>query len=301
MNLLRLFAIFALLLLASATAQAEETLLRWKFTAGQKFRVESTQQTEVVTSINNKPQRASLEMSMQLEWVVDEVSDEGVATMTQSFERLALKTIAPGAEPVVYDSASDVKPIGAAREIAAGIAPLVGAKFTVKLDTRGEVLVVKLSEDAEKALTALPDESQVKALLSPEGLTNLFRLGGGTLPEKAVSPGDTWPSESTQETPYGKLVQTGHFTLAEPLEKLGVTLQKITLASTATLEPKADAELKLKVQEQTKTGELLFNSTAGHVTEASSQLVSKSTRIFRNTEIRVQIQSETKLTIEVGE
>jgi hypothetical protein len=292
---------FVLLSITCHAVAAAEVLPRWKFVARQTLHVDSTQETTVTTSINNKPQQAFLNMKMRLAWVVDDVTDEGVATMTQSFERLELKTTAPQAEPIVYDSASAVKPTGAAREIAAGLAPLIGAKFMVKMNARGEVLEVKLSPEAAKALTALPEQSQLKAILSPEGLTNLLKLGGDMLPEKAVSPGDEWPLAATQETPYGQLTQTGSFTYEGPVERQGRELQKIVLKSSATLAPQAGAELKLQVEEQTKSGEILFDTAAGRLVEATTRLLSKSVRPFRNTEIRIQIQSETKLLVAVGE
>lgn len=287
--------VFALLCVgSSATAQ---TTLRWKFAKDQPFVVDCTQQTEVETSVNNKPRRAFLEMTMQLAWQVESVDDAGVATIAQSFTRLQLKTTAPDAEPVVYDSASTSKPIGIAREIAAGIAPLIGAKFTVKIDPRGNVLDVVLSDETQQALDKLPENSQLKPLLSKDGLTNLFRLGDGQLPEKAVSAGDTWPADSETKTPYGQLKQQGTYTYVGTEAMGEKKLDKIELQSTATLATSADAPIKLQGQEQTKTGTLLFDSGAGRVISSETKLISKSIRPFRDTQIHVRITSTTKLEI----
>ncbi len=290
-------SLVVLTLLSIASSAPAQTTLCWKFAKDQQFVVNCQQQNEVETSVNNKPRRALLEMQMQLAWQVDSVDGAGVATMAQSFTRLKLKTTAPDAEPVVYDSDSSTKPIGAAREIAAGIAPLVGAKFTVNMDPRGNVVDVTLSEETKQALEKLPADSQLKSLLSAEGLTNLFRLGGGQLPEKPVSAGDTWADDSETETPYGKLTQQGVFTFVGQEVVGDKKLDNIQLKTTATLQPKAGAAVILQGQEQTKTGTLLFNSEAGHAVSSETKLTSKSIRPFRDTQIHVRINSTTKLAI----
>jgi hypothetical protein len=289
---------FALLAVGSIAAPAAaQTNLRWKFTKDQAFTVQCTQQTEVETSINNKPRRALLEMGMTLEWQVEEVDDKGTASIAQSFTKLSLKTTAPDADPVVYDSDSPNKPTGAAREVAAAVKPLLGAKFTVQMTARGDVQKVTLDDAAAKSLDELPKEHPLRQLLSPEGLANLFRLGGGQLPDKAVQSGDTWPAEGEIKTPYGVLKQTGEFTYAGPQTVASAMLEKIELKSTAKLAPDAAAPLKLTGVEQTKTGVLLFDAAAGRAVSSETRLESKSVRTFRDTPIQVKISASTKLEI----
>lgn len=296
--MMRQACVLALLITAMfATPSQAQTALRWKFAKDQSFAVTCTQQTEVETSVNNKPRRAYLEMAMDLAWHVDDVDAEGVATMTQSFTRLQLKTTAPDADPVVYDSAAASRPTGAAKEVAASVAPLLKAKFVVTMDARGDVKKVELGDEAREAIEALPEGSQLKPLLTAEGLGNLFRLGGSQLPEKEVSAGDTWPANSETETPYGTLVQEGTFTYAGPQAVGDKQLHKVELESMAKLKPKAGAAITLKVQEQTKTGTLLFDTEAGHVVSSESKLTSKSVRPFRDTQIHVKISGTTKLEI----
>ena len=286
-------AILGLVLTASASAQ---TTLRWKLAKEQKFQVMCAQQTEVTTSIAGKGQKAYLEMTMELAWEVGEVADDGTTTITQSFTRLAIKTTAPQAEAISYDSASAAKPIGAAKEVAAGVAPLIGAKFMVKMDARGDVKEVKLTEEATKALTALPADSQLKQVLSPEGLTQLFRLGG-VLPEQAVNAGDTWPVPSQTDTPYGKLSQESTYTFAGPQTVDDKVLQKLSFSSKGTFVPKPDAAVKLDIKEQTKSGEILIDTEGGFVVSADTKLFSRSAQNFRDNVIQVTVESTTKLAI----
>lgn len=292
-------SLFAVALLNFAPVAYAQTTLRWKFVKGQQFVVHCGQQTEVETSVNNKPRRASLEMQMQLAWQVESVDDAGVATMQQSFTRLQLKTTAPETEPVVYDSAATTKPTGTAREIAAGISPLVGAKFTVQMDGRGNVVGVEIGDETKQALEKLPPDSQLKPLLSAEGLTNLFRLGGGQLPEKPVQSGDTWPADNETETPLGTLVQQGLFTFVGQVPIGEKQFDKIELKATAKLRPKADAPVTLQKQEQTKTGTLLFNTDAGHAVVSETKLTSQSVRPFRDNQVQVRLDSTTKIEVEL--
>lgn len=283
--------------LTIATSVSAQTTLRWKFEKDQHYAVHCTQQTEVETSVNNKPRRAYLEMTMDLDCQIDEVDDQGMATIAQSFTRLQLKSTAPDTDPVIYDSASAGKPTGAAREVAAGIAPLIGAKFIVTMNPRGDAVKVTLPDETQRVVDALPEGNQLKQLLSAKGLSNLFRLGGGQLPAGEVKPGDSWPADSETATPYGTLKQTGTFTYASAQDEATRKLAKIELASSAKLEPKADAQAKLNVQEQTLAGTLLFDVEAGHVVSSETKLASKSVRPFRDTQIQVKISSATKLDI----
>lgn len=295
MRLLTSLGLLALTLLLTAPVQAQTTL-RWKFAKDQAFDVVCTQQTEVETSVNNKPRRAYLEMTMQLAWNVDEVDEAGVATISQTIKRLQLKTTAPDADPIVYDSESLSKPSGTTRQIAAGLAPLVGTTFTVKMDARGDVTAVTLTEAAQKSLAALPEDSQLKQVLTVEGITNLFRTGDGQLPEQAVSPGDTWPLERETTTPLGTLRETGTFAFAGQESIAGQKVEKIELASTAKLDAKSDAAVRLRVQEQTKSSVLLFDAAAGRALSSETKLLSKSVRPFRDRQIHVTINGTTKLT-----
>lgn len=294
--------VIACLLLAGSVVDcspaAAQTSLRWKFAKGQSFTVDGTQQIEVETRIKNKPSRAYLEVAMKLAWQVDEVDDEGVATLTQSFTRLAIKTTAPEAEPIVYDSDANTRPTGAAKAIAAGIRPLVGAKFTVRMTPRGDVVEVQLPKETEEALATLPDDHQLKQVLSAEGLQKLFRLGGGLLPEKEVSSGDSWPADATTDTPYGKLVQEGKFTYAGEETVLGRALQKLELSAMARLEPKADAPVNLRSLEQTKSGTILVDAEAGYVARAETRVTSTSVRPFRDQPIQIKVTAVTELSLE---
>jgi hypothetical protein len=272
-------------------------MLRWKLAKDQALKVTCTQETEVETSINNKPRRATLDMAMEIDWLVGEVDGDGTATIEQSIQRVQLKTTAPDADPVAYDSASASKPTGAAKEIAANIAPLIGASFTVKMDARGDVREVTMSDETKKKIDDLPADNQLKPLLTKEGLANLFRLGGGILPEKAVKPGDTWPADQDITTPFGTLKQKGTFTYTGQEKAGDRQLDNIKLSATSKLEP-AKGGAKVETSEQTKTGILRFDSTAGRAVSSETKLLSKSVRTFRDTPINVKISGVTK--VEIG-
>lgn len=290
-----LLGFLAIWLLMGATAQAQ-TLLRWKFAKDQRYAITGTQRTEVVTNVSGKAEKAELEMTMELTWQVEAVDDAGTATLKQAFTRLAMKTTAPGAAPVSFDSASATKPSGAAKEMAANVLPLLNVPFEVKMSARGEVQEVTLSEEGQKALEALPALSQLKELLSPAGLTQLFRFGGG-LPEQEVKPSESWTIKEENRLAGGVVNQETQFTLTAVEEQEGVTTAQVTFTGSDQFHPDRDAADRLKIQEQTRSGEWSLNLTAGYVTQATSQLVSKSQRSFRDLLINITIDSKTQLQI----
>jgi hypothetical protein len=156
---------------------------------------------------------------------------------------------------------------------------------------------VKPTAEAEEALADLPDDSQLTKLLSPDGMTELFRIGGGLLPPDEVKPGDDWNDTLTSATPFGELTQEIKYEYAGAEKSEGRELHKLTLASTSKLAPKPDAEVKLSVQNQTGAGEVLFDAAAGYVVSGQTKVQSQSSRPFRDVLVRVNVESTTMLTI----
>jgi len=282
----------AIFFTATASVRGEQ-LLRWKLKAGETLQVELAQKSEIETTIANKPVKMRLEMGLGLKWVVTETDGQGVAQIEQSFTRLRLKMELPKQDPVEYDSAALTKPTGAAKDVADAVGPLIGAKFQVSMNSRGEITDVKLSEAAAKLLDS-PAAARFKETFSKEGLSDLLRQSATVLPEKPVDSGATWSVPATSKSPLGPIKLLHKYTYLGTEERGGRQLEKISAHTTLELEePKGKPQLK----EQKHSGVLYFDAQAGRFveTEISQELTTEAP--YRDTVVRAKATSTLQMKV----
>ena len=128
------------------TAQAQQ-LLRWKFAPDQSFRVDFEQTTTTETTGAGKPTGIKIRMQMGMVWQIDSVQEDGTAKITQQFDSLKLSMKSGTTEAIEYDSTAEKAPTGAAATIAAGVQPLLGARFKVSMTDRGAIREVTLPDE----------------------------------------------------------------------------------------------------------------------------------------------------------
>jgi hypothetical protein len=271
------------------------TLLRWKLAAGDKFQARYEQQTSSTVMVAGKPANTSLDVNLDLHWQVEAVADMK-ATIRQSIERIDLKIHSPGADSIEFDTASQKKPVGPSRQLAATLTPLVGRKLSTVMTDRGEVL------DNEPA--GKPKEKP--AIITPSGTPppvsaeKLRRLSGQTLvvlPEKPVEKGDTWTAKSDIAGPLGIIKQEVKYTYVGPIERGGKMLEKIEFVAQFK-PPEADKiSSNLTVKEQVHSGTVYFDAPAGRVVEAeqSQKLVTETK--YRDSTVIVELENSLHTTL----
>ena len=254
------FATFAIL---ASTADAQK-LLRWKFTPGDNIQVNFQQDMDMSTDMMGKAVKTTADMGMTLGWNIQSVSPQGVADISQSIERLQMRMENPGSKPIVYDSASAEPPEGLAKNLAGSIGPLVGIHFVQQMDPRGEILDVRLSQEAQTELAKAPAAAQIRQVFSKDGLKALLHQAATVLPENPVSPGDSWTSQMDTNSPVGKLHLDMQYTYrgtkvynGRPLEVIDV---KVNVDFGDAPNPLG---LKVKVAKQENQGALFFDAAAG--------------------------------------
>jgi hypothetical protein len=284
-------------LFACSPAFAEP--LRWKLETGQKFVAKIDQRSQVDSTLGGAaPTLMTLEAGMEMLWKVNSVDDQGTAQITQRFGRLRMKLEMPKSGAISYDTASDAKPTGDAKMIAAAIQPLLDAEIKLTLSPRGEIASVELGEAAQKVVEGLDAASPLKALLSKEGLSNILKQSLVVLPENDVKPGDTWQREASVNSALGKFKQTTTYEL-KPADSELPEVARIESVSTLALEmPAAGKARPATLKQQHQKGVILFDQAAGRLrsAEVEQELVTAST--LKDTPIQVKLTSTLKMTLE---
>ena len=129
--------------------------------------------TELDTTAGPTPRKMKVDTTMEMDWVVDSVDEQGVAQMTHTITRLKMRLETLGAPPVEFDTASTEQPVGTARYFEAA-SRLVGVKLNVAMTDRGEIENVKLTDEPRSCSTRRCGAS-LPALFSSEGLRQTLK------------------------------------------------------------------------------------------------------------------------------
>ena len=282
---------------APSQLAAAEKLLRWKFAQGEQLVVDIAQTTVTEAGTRDKPERMTVEMTLQMAWRVDRVDADGTAQTTQAFRRLTAKTVAPGAPPVVFDSAAGGSPAKELKTLADAVSSLLHARFQVTLTPRGEIADVTRSAETDSLLAAVPAGTGLVRLLNKEGLNQTLRPALGFLPERAVRPGDTWTHTREVETPRGRVRLVSTYTDDGPVTVAARELERIRV-STAVHVPDGEPSYELEQPPPPRIqGVLLFDATAGRLAQSDLSQTLKSQATYRKKTVAVTATTTVTLKI----
>jgi hypothetical protein len=280
-----------------ASLAAAEKTLRWKFTAGQQLLVDLRQTTVTEARSRDEPQRMTTEMVLEMLWEVDRVDGDGTAATTQSFRRLAAKTVAPRVPPLVYDSAADTPPAPEVKTLAEALQALLKSRFPITLSRRGEIGGPPRTAEAESQLAHDPRWAGLVRLMTAEGVRQTLSPALGLLPSGPVKSGATWNQLRDVESPQGRLRIVAEYTYAGPMTDDGRALERIRVETTLRViggDPSAVLE---PLPQQRMQGVLLFDAAAGRLvrSELSQTLTSQGT--YRNK--KVAMTATTTVTLQI--
>jgi len=233
---------------------------------------------------------------LQISWTIDSVDPSGEAQITQRFERFAVTMKSGNAEPIEYASDSARKPSGSAAEIAAAVAPVIGADISVTMTDRGAIRAVKLSDAAAEAFASV-ESPALKQLFSAEGISKLLGQAAVELPEQAVATDGSWTSSFTTPSPLGTLKQDRTYTLVAGDDSNGETLERINITGRLEIGASEQAPRKLKLIDQELAGSMYFDAVAGRLVKSQTTQKLTTERPYREFKIKVQTTATTKTTI----
>ena len=226
-------SLVCLVLLAASSGQAlaDGVSLTWHFKPGETLHYVAKQ--EVVQDISSATVSGKMNVgiTMDLTWVVQSIDAQQVASLTQTIDRVRMTADGPQAAKVQYDSASGQQPEGAAKATTAGFQTLVKKPMSLKIDSQGKILELKMPQDVQEQMQKTPALQSLGRMFSAEGMKQL--LGLSTLPKEPLVPGKSWNDESLFENPQaGKQKVKTTYTYAGPKTLDGTPAEQIDVAMT---------------------------------------------------------------------
>jgi len=235
--------------------------LRWKLQPGASFRYRMEQQMDVPAAGRVPAQSAML--GMDVSWTVVAVNDAGIADMRLTIDRIRMKTNS-------VSSASDIDTARPAKDaleelMLEGTQPLLEAEFGFRLSPRGESSDFTQPEEVENLRGALSGADSNSPI---EVLKQVLALLAPTLPEAALSSGDTW-----EHAAQARIGEDGSksidldLTYRGTVERASLPLHVVDFVPQ--IEMSAIRGGLIRIRSVTKEGEgrLLFDNEAGRLVE----------------------------------
>ncbi len=243
------------LVLTLPTARAVE--LVWKFKAGDELHYQMVQDTQMRMIAAGRTGKTTIAQTIDMTWRITAVDPSGVASMTQTIDRMRLKGLTPEGTLEADSQGNKLSP-ALAPSMGPVFKALIGAKFTLKMTPAGKISDVVVPETATQAVTS---QSALAGMLNADSLKEMTSQSTIPLPEGPIEVGSTW---SDDKKVAGANIAM-HYTYRGPVKQEGKQLDRI--------ETKADIKLDLPEMHGFKTeleqgdlrGEMLFDSAAGQL------------------------------------
>jgi len=280
-------AVLALAIGLAPAARAEEPL-RWKFEKGETIRYVLVQKAETKMKAGEVESGSTVNQTSDLRWIVDEVSPEGVAKLTQIIDRVRVKLEVAGQPAFEFDS-NDKETVheGQFAQIVPVFKALAGFECSLAMDSRGRIDDVKISE---KSLEALKGSiaGPMSNLFSEDSMKNMITQSSLILPEQAVEDGKGWTDQSKLSVPQLGTIVTDKTYTVEGADPDDASKVRINLDAKMTVEQAGAPEASLEIEEQKNEGRFAFDAGKGriaksHVEVRMVQLITAGANKFRQT------------------
>jgi hypothetical protein len=249
---------------------AQAATLRWKFQPGETLHYAMDQKT--ITSVKGGPQdiKSTMSQTIDMEWVVKDISADGLASLTQTVTRVRSK-IESAFGAFEFDSKEAKDPEG---PIAAGLVPLlralVGAEFSFKMNAQGEMSDVKVPEKVLESIKKSGSLGGNAGKFSEDGMKNMVVEAGLAFPKEDLEKGKSWTRESKiSMLPIGTMIHEKVYTYQGPETKEAKNLERIDLVTKIDIQLAPGNNIDMKVQSQDGKGSFLFDNAAGRVAEST--------------------------------
>jgi len=256
-----------------STAHAQQTLVA-KYRQGDRTQTETRNETVSTITAPGQPQplkSSSLHTINTVEQVGEVEPTQ--ASVTKAIERIRLSIKGPQGVPINFDSAEEQESAGPLAQVAPLLRALIGLEFTSVMNARGEMIS---SDAGERMAAALKRDPQLagtfEKVLPEDSLKEIAGMSALILPEGPVQPGDTWKTSKTLKNPLlGKQNVEITYTYAGPIEHEGRQVARITYEQLYEFGQTPAEQLKVKVNQQSFLGEILFDPEVGRMLQSSAR------------------------------
>jgi Family of unknown function (DUF6263) len=269
------FWLLAVVLCAASTARGEERL-RWKLNKGQTLRYRATAQNTFMSEmVVGRPERTIERTTHEILLRVQDVDPSGVAEVERTQERLIFKRNRQNTE-VSFDSKIDGNQ-GLDPRLAASFRARTGRPIRVKIDARGDVSLIEVSQGIRDELGRMSNVA-VEREFADDALQAMILMQAAPIwfPEGPVESGKSWDRASKVHVAATKYIRTK--SMAYTCEEIQHGIARIAAVSKVTMTPDGEpADLNSR---PSHTGLIHFDMNAGVLRDSETRTVSITTRQY---------------------
>ncbi len=286
-----------LLLAVTISASHAQAPLRWKLQKDQTFQLQMKQQTNSVVTLSSKKLTSTVDLQVNVTWAVQSADDEKFV-IEQTIDSIRIEMKGADQNPVAYNSLEKKAVVGAAKDLATAVAPLLGAKFNITMNSQGAIsAAAKVSPERNEA----PGEAAKVPALSKEAVEQLLLQSLLPLPKEALANDQSWTDERRTKAALGDVKQKRTFTLVGNEDRGGIAAAKINVKGELEITAPAASKAAAKLKEQSHTGTVWFAKEAGRLiaAETTQRLVTES--MYRDSTIAVDLTTTLSTTFTLRE
>lgn len=293
-----------------APVSAEDAILAWKFSDGQRLHVHLTQRTEADTVYTGKTLKLAVDLELDLVWEVSQVmQDSGSATIEQRVQRIQARISDGQGSGRQYDSMSKRNPA----DLRAAFDPYFNSVVRFEMERSGKLRSIEAP--------ATPRETKETPGSPQLDMPEMLRQAAMVFPATSLSAGMEWKSEYEVPSPAGKLAMQTTYQYAGEVDEEGQSFDKISVvgklqtgnatrtnagsneggegdanSADATTKKETD-EKKLEILDHSQTGTVLFDRRQGRIASSQLKQLLKTKTRLRETVIETTTRSTLELSV----
>ena len=287
-----------MVLLMAACVQAQVNTPAWKFEADTEFDVVLTQSTKIKSQVDSRVKNVDNQLTLNLNWKVNEVSDEGTATieMTIASIQMRMQSMPNGVgKSIDIDTSSEAKKKGTEADLLKQLNPLVGAIVVIEISPRGEITKTEVPKDTLAALRNAPVSMKLRTILESDGIKDLFGQSAIVFPSD-LTEGKPWSTKNDLETGFGKFVATHTIEWTGNRNSGDNEIAQFKLSSSIdAVDERGPNEPKLV--DFSGGGEFVFDVTEGHAVSSKSSNEMKTEQPYREKTIVTTVTTVVEMQI----
>ncbi len=270
MKLFRHLVVLALVTVSTTAAESRgQETLRWKFSRGDTLNYTVQQKMDTSVKIGGMDVASSMNQKMGMVWTVLEVGASDDIVMTQVIDRIQMRMENAQTGAIDFDTQNATPPDNPlARAMGDTFSNIVGKEFTVSMKPTGKVDNVTIPKALLDAIRS--NAAGLPGTLDEESLKQLMRQTAITLPDQAVSPGDSWTTSQKMEFPFGTMQLSPTMTYRG--RESGTNLGIIDFVPSVTLQPKKNAQVSVALKSSEGVGRVKFDIDNGRVQSMQMQM-----------------------------
>jgi len=292
-------AFFLLFAVSISTAHAQEATLGWQFKSGDGFAIEFTQTDTFRTLIDTRDRSVESEVILNLEWKVTAVDAQGTATIDQTLTRVRLNSGAPGEEEkrtIEIDTDADKPKRGVSRDFAKLLMPIVGLKYSLKVDKNGAVLSVTVDAATLATIDALPAEHQFSNVVQPATMKACLAKSLA-LPSRPLKADLAWEDADQLAFSGGMLDRKSKWKVSSLDEKSANLDLGLELDQSAATAKKGSFTGPMKLQSYTGSGNMVFDRKAGYMQSFRMESETQVRTMYRTDKVDTTHKSVSQATV----